>query len=215
MAVLDLIGESEPEEMRLPDDQESASVLVPALEELLSHRGATAQDLVAVAVSVGPGSFTGIRVGLATAQGLCLPSQLPAFGVSTLDALAENLRTDGWYGEALVLIDAQRGECFTGHYQVEPDGILIVEPPRIVAPEAMPAMLQQGRVWVVGPGALRYEADLRRFLGADAMFAFTASHRPRAASVARLAFQMWQAGYRPPVSDLQPIYLRDPAPDEK
>jgi len=215
VAVLDLFGEGEPEEMRLPDDVESAASLVPALEELLSQKGLTAQDLLAVAVAVGPGSFTGIRVGLATAQGLCLPANLPAFGICTLDALAENLRVDGWTGEAVALIDAQRGEMFAGHYQVEAEGILIVEPPRIITPAELPAMLTQGRAWIVGPGALKYEDQIRHHLGADAMFAFTAAHRPRASSVARLALNWWKEGLRPTAAELQPLYLRPPASDEK
>jgi hypothetical protein len=66
----------------------------------------------------------------------------------------------------------------------------------------------------VGPGALKYEDEIRKALGVQAMFAFTQAHRPRAASVARLAMARWRKGERPVGADLQPLYLRVPAPDE-
>ena len=214
VALLDLQGVEAPEETRLADDVDSAAVLMPTLQAMLARRSKAPQDLAALAVSIGPGSFTGIRVGLASAQGFCLPSELPAFGIPTLDGLAENLRADGWFGEALCLIDAQRGECFVGHYQVHPEGFETLTPPRILAPAALPDIVK-GRVWLVGPGALKYEAELHKALGTQALLAFTQSHRPRASSLARLAQKAWNEGKRPPASDLKPLYLRVPAPDEK
>src|ERR1700679_1037271 len=101
VALLDLITGEELAEVHLPADWESSVTLIPAMESLLSQKGAGPQDLDAVAVAIGPGSFTGIRVGIATAEGLCLPSNLLAFGIPTLDALAENLRNAELQGEAL------------------------------------------------------------------------------------------------------------------
>ncbi|HVZ79532.1 MAG TPA: tRNA (adenosine(37)-N6)-threonylcarbamoyltransferase complex dimerization subunit type 1 TsaB, partial [bacterium] len=119
VALLDLITGEELAGIALPGDPESSVTLLPALETLLKDKDLSPSDLAAVAVSTGPGSFTGIRVGIATAEGLCLPGNLLAFGIPTLDGLAENLRAAGLTGEALCLIDAQRGEVFAGHYRID------------------------------------------------------------------------------------------------
>lgn len=143
-----------------------------------------------------------------------MPSNLLAFGVSTLDGLAENLRAAEMQGEALCLIDAQRGECFTGHYQIEKDNFQLLEEPQILAFEKLNTILK-GRAWVVGPGALKYEKEIRESLGAQGMFAFTALHQPKAMSIARLAYRRWQGGARPTLDQLKPYYLRPPSVDEK
>ncbi len=214
VALLDLITGEELAEVTLPGDWESSATLIPAMEALFQEKGITAQDLAAVAVSTGPGSFTGIRVGLATAEGLCMPSNLLAFGVSTLDGLAENLRAGEMQGEALCLVDAQRGECFVGHYEIGKDDFKEIETPQIAGFEKLASLLK-GRAWVVGPGALKYEKEIREGLGTQGMFAFTALHQPRAMSIARLAYRQWQAGLRPALDQLKPLYLRPPAVDEK
>ncbi len=214
VALLDLVTGEELAEVHLPPDWESSVTLIPAMESLLAQKGVGPQELDAVAVSVGPGSFTGIRVGIATAEGLCLPSNLLAFGIPTMDGLAENLRNAELQGEAVTLIDAQRGECFVGHYLIDPERIRPLDPPKIMKPEQLLGELK-GRAWVVGPGALKYEKEIRESLGAQGLFAFTALHQPSAMSVARLAYRHWQAGERPTLENLKPLYLRPPSVDEK
>jgi len=214
VALLDLVTGEELAECPLPADWESSVTLIPALEALLKQKDVTAQDLAAVAVSVGPGSFTGIRVGIATAEGLCMPSNLLALGVSTLEGLAENLRAAEMLGEALCLVDAQRGECFVGHYEIEKDQVKELGPHQIMAFEQFSTLLK-GKAWIVGPGALKYEREIRESLGAVGMFAFNSLHQPKAMSIARVAYRQWQAGSRPTLQDLQPLYLRPPAVDEK
>jgi len=183
VALLDLVTGEEISEATLPDDWESSVTLIPALETLLKQKDFTPQDLAGVAVSIGPGSFTGIRVGIATAEGLCLPSNLLAFGVSTLDGLAENLRAADMLGEGLCLVDAQRGECFVGHYKIEKDDFKEMEPPQILGFEKLLPLLKE-KAWVVGPGALKYEKEIRESLGTQGLFAFTALHQPKAMSIA-------------------------------
>ncbi len=214
VALFDLVTGEELAECPLPADWESSVTLIPALEALLKQKDMTAQDLAAVAVSTGPGSFTGIRVGIATAEGLCLPSNLLAFGVSTLEGLAENLRAAEMQGEALCLVDAQRGECFVGHYDIGKDHVKELSPPQILAFEQFYTLLK-GKTWIVGPGALKYEREIRESLGTLGMFAFNSFHQPKAMSIARIAYREWQAGLRPTLQDLKPLYLRPPAVDEK
>jgi tRNA threonylcarbamoyladenosine biosynthesis protein TsaB len=196
-------------EFSLPDDWESSVTLIPALETLLKQRDLRVEDLAAVAVSTGPGSFTGIRVGLATAEGICLPSNLLVFGISTLEGLAENLRAAELQGEALCLIDAQRGECFVGHYEINNEEVTELTPPQIMGFEKLPSLLK-GKAWMVGPGTLKYEKEIRESLGTQAMFAFTSLHQPKAMSIARLAYRRWQGGSRPTLSELKPLYCLPP-----
>ena len=213
VALLDIITGEELAEIALPNDWESSVTLIPALETLLKQKDMTPEDLSAVAVSTGPGSFTGIRVGIATAEGLCMPSNLLAFGISTLEGLAENLRNAEMLGEALCLVDAQRGECFVGHYQINGESILELAPAQILAVGQL-ASIVKGKVWIVGPGALKYEKEIRENLGAMGMFAFNSLHQPSAMSVARVAYREWKAGLRPTLQDLKPLYLRVPSVDE-
>ena len=213
-ALLDLVTGEELAECHLPADWESSVTLIPALETLLKDRDLNPQDLAAVAVSVGPGSFTGIRVGIATAEGLCLPSNLLAFGIPTLDGLAENLLNSGLKGEALCLIDAQRGECFLGHYEIGEEEFKELSPPRIMNLTQLDSVIKE-RAWIVGPGALKYEKLLRESLGTRGLFAFNAQQQPSAMSIARIAYRQWRSGMRPTLDQLQPLYLRPPAVEEK
>ena len=215
VALLDLVTGEELAEIALPNDWESSVTLIPALETLLKQKDMKPEDLAAVAVSVGPGSFTGIKVGIATAEGICLPSDLLAFGISTLEGLAENLRNAEMLGEALCLVDAQRGECFAGHYQINAESVIELGPAQILAVGQLSPLLQ-GKTWIVGPGALKYEKEIREGLGAAGMFAFNSLHQPRAAeSIARVAYREWKAGLRPALGELKPLYLRPPSVDEK
>ena len=177
VALLDLITGEELAEAVLPPEWESSVTLIPALETLLKEKELLPEDLAAVAVSLGPGSFTGIRVGIATAEGFCMPSHLLAFGISTLEGLAENLRNGQMMGEALCLVDAQRGECFVGHYQINQESVVELAPAQILAVGQLSSLLK-GKTWIVGPGALKYEKEIRENLGAMGMFAFNRSiHR--------------------------------------
>jgi tRNA threonylcarbamoyladenosine biosynthesis protein TsaB len=214
VALLDLTTGQEKAELVLSADKESSATLLPGLKIILESNGLTGKDITAVAVALGPGSFTGIRVGIATAAGLALPSQLPVFGISTLDGLAENLRASGLQGEALCLIDAQRGECFVGQYFIEKDAFREVAPPRILKVEQLRDLIQE-KAWVVGAGFLKYEKEIKPSFGDKGKWVNAALHDPKAVSIARLAYGQWKSGLRPLLENLKPLYLRIPSVDEK
>jgi tRNA threonylcarbamoyladenosine biosynthesis protein TsaB len=200
-------------EMLLSQDQESSVTLLPGLEKLLKEKDLKPTDITALAVAVGPGSFTGIRVGIATAEGFSIPHQLPVYGVSTLDGLAENLRWAGRFGEGLCLVDASRGECFVGRYRIEADGFHEIEPAAIRTLTQIGELLQSKK-WVIGPGALKYENELKKIDG-QAQWVEAALHVPSAMSLARIAHGRWKTDERPSLEDLKPLYLRIPSVDEK
>ena len=165
----------------LGERESRAQTLLADVDALVRQAGAHPSDLTALAVGIGPGSFTGIRIGLAAARGLALALDVPAAGVSTLDALAA-----GAPG-AVPVIDAKRREVF-------------VPGPRAVEPAELE--LERGAV-LVGDGAIRYR-ELFEQAGAEVPPDADARHRPRARHHALLAESFG------PVDELVPLYVRLP-----
>lgn len=165
-----------------------AVTLLEDVDALLRQAGAHVRDIEALAVGIGPGSFTGVRVGLATARGLALALGIPAAGVSTLDVLAA-----GAPG-AIPVIDARRSEVF-----VLQDG------PRVLAPGDLE--LPAGAV-CVGSGAVRYRGLLEA-TGAEIPPDDDERHLPRARFHARLARDFG------PAEAIEPLYLRVPDADKR
>lgn len=157
-----------------------AQTLLEDVDALLRQAGAHPRDLDALAVGLGPGSFTGTRIGLAAARGLVLALRIPAAGVSTLDALAA-----GAPG-ALPVVDARRREIFA------PGPVVLAPADLAVAGETL-----------VGDGALRYR-ELFVAAGATVPPDEDERHLPRARFHAALATDFG------PVDRLQPLYVRLP-----
>ena len=164
-----------------------AQTLLEDVDALLRQAGAHPRDLDRLAVGLGPGSFTGVRMGLAVARGLALSLELPGAGVSTLAALAA-----GAPG-ALPVIDAKRREVFA----------LVDGYPRVLAAADLP--LEPGTT-CVGDGARRYRQLLEE-RGAVVPPDGDEGHLPRARFHAELA------GEAGPVEELEPLYLRVPDVD--
>jgi tRNA threonylcarbamoyladenosine biosynthesis protein TsaB len=158
-----------------------ASTLLADVDALVRQAGAHPRDVTGLAVGIGPGSFTGIRIGLAAARGLALALDTPAAGVSTLDALSA-----GAPG-AIPVIDAKRREVF-------------VAGPRAAAPAELE--IEAGATYV-GDGAVRYR-DIFEQAGAIVPPDEDERHLPRARFHAELA-----AGFGP-VELVEPLYVRLP-----
>ncbi|HYZ18328.1 MAG TPA: tRNA (adenosine(37)-N6)-threonylcarbamoyltransferase complex dimerization subunit type 1 TsaB [Gaiellaceae bacterium] len=159
------------------------------VDQLLRQAGVEQGQLEALAVGTGPGSFTGLRMGLAAARALAFALDLPVAGVSTLDALAA-----GAPG-SLAVIDARRHEIFT----------LVDGAPVAMAPEALAASLANGS-GLVGDGAVRYR-EVFAAVGADVPPDDSELHLPRASLHARLATNYG------PADEIEPIYVRAPDAD--
>jgi tRNA threonylcarbamoyladenosine biosynthesis protein TsaB len=163
--------------------------------------GWTAVDLVAV--GLGPGSFTGLRVGLATAKGLSVSLGLPGRGISTLDALAAGIGVAGEAGERLAVLDGYRGEVFVALY--DGDGAAVWEP-AVMRPEALAERLAKlsATPSVAGSGSVRFRHELEGAGGIRIPDDADPVHRVAARHLCALA----AAGEG---SDgLEPIYLRPP-----
>jgi tRNA threonylcarbamoyladenosine biosynthesis protein TsaB len=164
-----------------------AQTLLEDVDALLRQAGAHPSDLDRLAVGLGPGSFTGVRIGLAVARGIALSLDLPGSGVSTLAALAAGAP------DAVPVIDAKRREVFT----------LVDGEPRVLAPQDLPVA---DDTVCVGDGARRYRSLLEE-RGAAVPPDDDERHLPRARFHAALA------GEPGPVDELEPLYLRVPDAD--
>jgi tRNA threonylcarbamoyladenosine biosynthesis protein TsaB len=164
-----------------------AVTLLEDVDALVRQAGARTRDIEALAVGIGPGSFTGVRVGLATARGLALALDIPVAGVSTLSAL------EAGAPGALPVIDARRREVF-----------VLQEEPRVLAPEEL--KIVPGTV-CVGSGAVRYRSLLEAE-GAEVPRDQDERHLPRARFHAQLAKGFGSADL------VEPLYLRVPDADK-
>ncbi len=163
--------------------------LAPLIDAAMSKVGIVRQDLTAIAVGVGPGPYTGLRVGLVTARTLAFALDIPVYGVCTLDVLAlEAVDTGAVQEDFVVATDARRKEVYLASY--DEDGSRL-EGPVVGKPAVLATELP-----VVGEGALLYPDHLPRAAGPT---------RPSAAWLARAV-----AEERAELSDPEPLYLRRP-----
>jgi len=185
--------------------------LLPMIDSVLRKAGVAPSAIEAIAVSVGPGSFTGVRVGLATAKGMILGTQALLIGVSTLEALAAG------YGlqTAIVcaLLDAGRGEVYAGLYQYTGTELRQLCPEAVLSPEAIALQalaLMDGEIHLIGDGVARYRERLEvAFQGRARVTDEGCKAVPMAALVARLAFgQLPKAGGTSRDREVVPVYLR-------
>lgn len=137
-------------------DRRHAETLAPAIEFVAKQARIELSEVSVVAVDIGPGLFTGLRVGIATAKAIAQALRVPMIGLSSLDLLAFPLR----YARGLIvpIIDARRGEVFTAMYRQVPGGIQRVEPYRLTSPAELASEIQARSedALLVGDGALRY-----------------------------------------------------------
>lgn len=163
--------------------------LAPLIEALLTDNGLVRQDLTAIAVGVGPGPFTGMRVGLVTARTLGHVLEIPVYGVCTLDVIAiEAIDTGAVSGDFLVATDARRKEVYLAAYD---DLGRRLDGPVVAKPADVPSGLP-----VTGEGALLYPEHFPHAV---------APNRPSAGWLARVV-----AEERAELLDPEPLYLRRP-----
>lgn len=179
--------------------------LLPGVEALLAGAGRAVAEVEAIAVSQGPGNFTGLRIGLATAQGLAFALNLPLTAVSTLEVVAAQLPSQPQ--PVAVLIDAKRQEVYVGRYRLSGSLPQALGEPVRLSLAALPAELSPPLV-LTGPGLTAYEDFLRKALDPDILLAPPDRRHPQAAVLARLARQRLKEGKTVPPPRLTPLYLR-------
>ena len=196
-------------EKRLQPDRRSAQSLAPAIGDLLDEVGWKPADVDLVAVSRGPGSFTGLRVGIATAKAFAYAVGAEILGVDTLETIAAGMPPD--VADVSIAVDAQRGEVVAGRFRRVEDGSLRAEtPPVLVEIDAWLASVPAG-VFIAGPILRKRSVCVLEHVSAVA-----AEHwAPQAGWVARLAARDYAAGRRDDLWQIVPAYSRRSAAEEK
>jgi tRNA threonylcarbamoyladenosine biosynthesis protein TsaB len=181
--------------------------LLAAIERLQAEAAIGLDRLDAIAVSIGPGSFTGVRIGLSSAKGLAAAHGLPLVGVSTLEALAVRVGRDARL--VCPVIDARRKEVFAAAWRwAEGDEV----PDPVIAPGVMPIerFLEGlgGACLFAGDGALHYRDRIEAALGDRAAFAPPHRMLPSAEEVAWLGLRRFARGESDDPATLEPVYIR-------
>ena len=178
---------------------------VPRLvEQVLDEASLTIGAVEAIAVSIGPGSFTGLRIGLAFAQGLAYAGGLPVVGVSTLEALAAVAPAEP--GELVwAALDARRHECWAACFRRTGAGLERLAPDAAMSAAALAERLGPETI-VIGDAVERYGALLA---GRGRALPFETFH-PQGDVVARLGWERLARGERDELGRLEPVYLRPP-----
>lgn len=160
---------------------------MPAVEEACRKANITPAEIDAIAVSEGPGSYTGVRIGVTIAKTLAWTLNKPLYGVSTLKALAMNGQL--FSGLICSIIDARRSNVYAGVYRAEGSGLVsIVEDQHCALADLLEQLKDQNEaVLFIGEDVKLHEAVIREQLGEQAHFASFAVHVPRASSVILLA----------------------------
>lgn len=182
--------------------------LMPAVARMMAQAGATSRDLRVAAVALGPGSFTGLRVGLAAAKGLALANGLALLGIPTLDVVAYPHQPQPV--PVIAVIQAGRGRVFWAPYAHGPGGWAAQEAPALSTVTALAEAIVRPIVFV-GELTLADRKTLTELLGRmRANFLGPARAMRRAGYLAELAWARYEAGGRDDPATLSPIYLQQP-----
>lgn len=185
-----------------------SQTLLPMLDEAARMIELDLKTIDAIALAAGPGSFTGLRIGAATAKGLGLALDKPLIAVPTVEALAYNL----WGSSALVapLMDARRSQTYTGLYSFEEGALTVIEPQCVTGIEDIVAKVNdQGRpVVFLGDGVPVFESYIRENCSVPYSFAPAHMNKQRAASVAALGEIYYSRGQVQRAEEHRPEYLR-------
>ena len=184
-----------------------SQTLLQMAQQLLDSCGKTPAEVTAVAVAQGPGSFTGVRIGVAAAKGFAWGSQLPCYGVSTLEAMVRHLGI--WQGYVCPVMDARRGQVYNALFHTECGKCTRIREDRAISLEDLGAELQSFRepIFLVGDGSNLCYNTLSERVPA---LVLPEEHRlhQRATGVALVARQEALAGNAPSGAELNPNYLR-------
>lgn len=195
-------------EFTINNKQTHSQTLLPMIHQVVEMSGVSLEELDAIAVAAGPGSFTGLRIGSSTAKGMALALKKPIVSVPTLEGLA--------YGVAVTdslicpLMDARRNQVYTGVYEMEQGKLhCVCEQEAVDIADILEKLNQLGKkVILLGDGVQVYEETIEKVLQVPYELAPLHMNRQRAASVAALGAVYFAEGKKEDPKDHKPFYLR-------
>ncbi|MEE9319397.1 MAG: tRNA (adenosine(37)-N6)-threonylcarbamoyltransferase complex dimerization subunit type 1 TsaB [Granulosicoccus sp.] len=206
--------------------QQHAALLLPTIERLMSEAGLAPGDLDGIAYGRGPGSFTGVRIGIAVTQGIALGADIGVIGVSSLAAIAQGCQREFQDTAVLAALDARMGEVYFAAYRCDDNSLMqlvgsevAVAPDRIlITPDVDAVSVSAGKIaiplqanthWhLAGSGAQRY-IELMSAMGGSESLPLRSDRWPSAEDVLTLAVVSVVEGKLQPAEAAVPVYLRD------
>ncbi|MEG1256788.1 tRNA (adenosine(37)-N6)-threonylcarbamoyltransferase complex dimerization subunit type 1 TsaB [Clostridium sp.] len=182
-------------------------IMMPMIDSLLKNCGLSVADIDGFAISNGPGSFTGLRIGMSTIKGLVQATEKPFISISSLDGLANNLFNID--GIICPIIDALRGNVYTNFYRFENDKLITLDEPQLLSVEEVinKCKVFNEKITFIGDGTYKFRDTLSSSLSNASI---TPSHLnlAKASSIASLAYMKLKNDESDNVLSAAPVYLR-------
>ncbi|WP_347922982.1 tRNA (adenosine(37)-N6)-threonylcarbamoyltransferase complex dimerization subunit type 1 TsaB [Pontimicrobium sp. SW4] len=172
------------------------------IDEVLNEANISLSDLEAIAISKGPGSYTGLRIGVSAAKGLCFALDVPLISIPTLESLAHQIKTESG-GVIVPMLDARRMEVYSAVFDVNHNQIRETEA-QILDENSFMEYLEIGKVYFIGNGAAKTK-ELIKHVNA----VFVEDKLPSANELSQLAYQKYKKSDIEDVAYFEPYYLKD------
>lgn len=185
-----------------------SDLVLGMLEDVLSEAGSALSAVDYLAFGRGPGSFTGVRVGVGVAQGIAFARQIPVIPVSTLAAVAQRAIDEHGAKQIAVALDARMGEVYAAHFREEAGLAVLCDQEQVCAPEAFTPLGESSQWFAAGTGWSEHQTILENNF-AGRLVGNNASLLPTAAAMAKLAKHEQAQGRTIPAEQAVPVYLRD------
>jgi len=182
--------------------------LLPLIADVVAQAQVSLLDVTGIGVSIGPGSFTGLRIALGTVKGLAYAMGQRVVGIPTLEALAHTVSE--WEGLVCPILDARKREVYTALFRRSQNGALqMIWPAQVSRLEAMIEQITEPCLFL-GDGVETYGPAIRAHCGMHAQLLPFANYHPRGAVVAKLAWERLAHGVSDDLATLVPAYVRPP-----
>jgi tRNA threonylcarbamoyladenosine biosynthesis protein TsaB len=181
--------------------------LMATVDRVLTDTGLAIAEMGGYAVAIGPGSFTGLRIGLAAVKGLALATGKPIAAVPTLEALAWNLPHAAH--AVCPLLDARKNEVYAAVYRFEGNALVHVMAEAVISLSRLAERVPERTIFT-GEASDLFRADIEKIFGDRALFAPRSAILPSAASVAEIGLAMIKSGRQADLDSLTPMYIRRP-----
>jgi len=181
--------------------------LMSTVDQVLKDTGLTIAEMAGYAVAIGPGSFTGLRIGLAAVKGLALVSGKPVAAVPTLKALAGNLPYAAY--PVCPMLDARKNEVYAATYRFEGTTLVQVMAETVISLSRLSELISEKTIFT-GEASHLFRKEIVNLFGDRALFAPHATMLPSAAVVAEIGLDMIKSGKQADLDSVTPMYIRRP-----
>lgn len=199
-------------EKKLPKEISTSKGLLGLIDCFLKDNNYTISKVDGIAVTIGPGAFTSLRVGVSIVRGLAWTVNKPVVGINTLDALARQLAVNN----ALIcpILDAKQGEVYAALYKWQNGTLIKLSEDLLITPAELVSMINE-KVYFTGSGASVFKEQIKALLGELAVFAEETYNCLQATTVAKWGYNQFKLGKGLSPLKLIPDYLRRPAAEVK